>query len=498
MWHFHTIRYGFAMHLPLPSLRSLSGLAALLALAGCAAVPDLGPKPAPIAPAEVAADQSLASQVAGGWPAEDWWQGYGDPQLTALIEEGLRNSPDVAAATARYRRASGLARQAGAAMLPSLDVQGDASLEKQSYNNGFPREFLPQGWQDTGQLAGAFNFDLDLWGRNRAGLAAAASEQRAAAVEARQARLMLATGIASAYADLARLHVERDIRAAELEGYIETQHLIRDRNANGLETRGTLRQADAEVANARVALNAGEEAIALRRNQIAALIGAGPDRGLAIIRPKLPEAGPGGLPADVTTNLVGRRPDVVAARERVEAAASRIRVARADFFPALRLSALFGVQSLGLENLFKSGSDFGSVGPAFTLPVFHGGELQGRYRVSRADYDAAVADYDRTVLGAYQQVADAVTISRKVNERLADARSALAASEDAYKVARLRYEGGLSNYLDVLVVHDRLLQVRLAVAGLEGAARSADIALIRALGGGFAGEGDASKDNSHG
>jgi NodT family efflux transporter outer membrane factor (OMF) lipoprotein len=192
-----------------------------------------------------------------------------------------------------------------------------------------------------------------------------------------------------------------------------------------------------------------------------------------------------GLPAGVTTDLIGRRPDIAAARERVEAAASRIKVARADFFPAIRLNALIGLQSLGLDALFEKDSSFGSAGPAISLPIFHGGALKGRYTAARGTYDEAVADYDRTVLAAYQQVADAVTGQRLVGQRLGDARAALTASEEAYKIARLRYEGGLSNYLEVLTVEDRLLQARLAVAALDAEARSLDIGLIRALGGGF-------------
>ena len=125
------------------------------------------------------------------------------------------------------------------------------------------------------------------------------------------------------------------------------------------------------------------------------------------------------------------------------------------------------------------------MGPAASLPIFQGGALQGRYRARRAEYDAAVADYDRAVLGAYRQAADAVTSARKTRERLVDARAALAASEDAYAIAQARYEGGLSSYLDVLAVQDRLLRARLAVVDLDAALRGADIALISALGGGF-------------
>jgi NodT family efflux transporter outer membrane factor (OMF) lipoprotein len=460
-------------------------LVLLLSLAGCVGAPELGPKPAPLTPQDVAADRSLAPSTAASWPGDSWWRTFGDSQLTGLIEEGLAHAPDVAAAAARLRRANGMAQETGAALLPTIDLQAEATAEKQSYNMGFPKEFVPKGWMDRGQAAANVGLDIDLWGRNRAALAAATSEARAAAVDAQQARLMLSTGIALAYCDLGRLFSERDNRQGALDLRIATQKLVAARMANGLETRGSLRQAEAEVAAAREALGATDQAIAVRRNQIAALIGAGPDRGLSVARPPLSARPPAGVPAGVTTALIGRRPDVVAARERVEAAASRIQVAHADFFPAIRLGALVGLQSLGIDQLFDSDSTFGSAGAAITLPIFHGGALKGRYRQARARYDEAVADYDRTVITAYQQVADAVTGQSYVGQRLNDARTALAASEEAYKIARLRYEGGLSNYLDVLAVEDRLLQARLSVASLSGFARTQDVTLIRALGGGF-------------
>jgi NodT family efflux transporter outer membrane factor (OMF) lipoprotein len=470
------------MHSSLLSPR-FGAAAFLLALAGCG-VSDLGPKPLPRPPETIAATQSLPAGTAK-WPEDAWWQGYGDPQLTALIEEGLKASPDVATATARYRRAAGVVQQAGAAGLPSLDLRGQAQLAKQSYNNGFPPQFLPQGWNDTGQIAASFNFDLDLWGKNRAALAAATSDHRAAAIDVHQAELLLATGIASAYVDLARLFAVRDVRRAELTIREGSLKLVSDRVRNGLDNRGSTAQSEAQAANARGALAEAEQGIAMRRHQLAMLIGAGPDRGLAIAPPALSLAPERGLPPGVTTDLIGRRPDVVAARERVEAAASRIKVARADFYPAVNLSALVGFQSLGLSNLLLGGSTFGNVGPAVSLPVFRGGALQGQYKGARATYDEAVATYDRTVLAAYQEAADAVTAQGAIARRLVEARTALTASTEAYSIARRRYEGGLSNYLDVLAVEDRLVQARTAMAELEAAARSADIALIRALGGGF-------------
>ena len=494
--------------------------AASLALAGCAAIPELGPKPVPLAPAGIAATQSLSgaamANTTAAWPGEGWWTGYGDPQLTQLIEEGLAKSPDLAAAAARFRRAAGMTQQSRAALLPALDGDVGAGVTKQSYNNGFPSAFVPQGWLGTGHLALDLRFDLDLWGRNRAALAAATSETRAAQIDAAQARLMLTTGIADAYADLLRLHDERDIAQRALDVRLASQKLIFDRERSGLENRGNLRQTEATVAAARVTLAATDEAIALRRNQIAALVGAGPDRGLAITRPTLATLTTAALPESVTTDLIGRRPDIAAARERTEAAASRVKVARADFFPAIRLGALVGLQSLGwtsafngtsiaggaspfTDTLFKEGSIYGNAGPAISLPIFHGGAISGQYKGARATYDEAVASFDNTVLGAYREVADAVTSRTMLARRIADARAALEASEESYSIAQQRYRGGLSTFLDVLTVEDRLLSARQSVADLNARAFALDIALIRALGGGFAvTAAQNAKDDSHG
>lgn len=471
---------------------------AALLVGGCAAIPQLGAKPELRTPESVAAAQSLAAEAAD-WPADRWWIAYGDPQLDALIEEGLTGSPDMAAAAARFRKAQGYAQQAGAALLPSLDAEGRVGYDRQSYNMGFPKEFVPQGWIDNGRASLNLNFDLDVWGRNRAELAAATSDARAAEVDAAQARLVLTTSIADAYADLVRLYAQRDIRQGAFDIRTATRKLSRDRLESGLDTRGDLRQAESGLAMARADLAAADEAIALRRNQIAALIGAGPDRGLSIAKPMVGALAARGLPAGVTTDLVGRRPDIVAARARAEAAARRIKVARADFFPAVNLSALAGVQALHLSALVEKDSIYGAAGPAISLPIFHGGALRGQYRGARAAYDEAVANYDRTVLDAYREVADAVTSQRALAARMADVRAALAASEEAYDIARRRYEGGLSSYIDVLTAEERLLTARQAASDMETRAFALDVALIRALGGGFADQrAQFPKDNPHG
>ena len=214
-------------------------------------------------------------------------------------------------------------------------------------------------------------------------------------------------------------------------------------------------------------------------------MGAGPDRGLAIGRPATATLTPFGLPEHLAVDLVGRRPDLTAARWRAQSAAKRIHQAQAKFYPNVNLAAYIGYQSLGLANLFASGSGIGQIGPAVTLPIFEGGRLRAGLRGARADYDDAVAAYDKTLVQAIREVADAAASERALDVRLKESGDALAASEDAYRIARLRYDGGLANYQAVLLAEDSVLQDRRALADLRARAMTLDVQLVRALGGGF-------------
>jgi NodT family efflux transporter outer membrane factor (OMF) lipoprotein len=369
--------------------------------------------------------------------------------------------------------------------LPTLSANGSVQELKQSYNYGIPPQFVPHGYNEYGNLTLNFNWELDFWGKNRAAVAAAVSDARAAQADAAEARLMLSTNVAATYADLARLYAERDVaeRAMAVQG--ETSKLVQSRVANGLDTLGEQRQAEANPLQAKADLGAIDEQIALTRNRLAALAGAGPDRGLSLGRPATAALKPLGLPAELAANLVGRRPDVTAARWRAEAAAQRIHEARAAFFPDINLAAFIGTQALHLNKVFASGSDVGSVGPAVTLPIFEGGSLRAGLRGAEADRDAAVASYDAAVTEAFRQVADVVASSRALSSQVADSRAALAASEDAYRIAKLRYQGGLSTYPAVLLAEQGVLQRRRIVADLDSRALALDVQLVRALGGGF-------------
>ncbi len=460
------------------------GLGAIAtSLAGCATVPNLGAAPVVRPTTAFAAVQSLSTGSAR-WPVDRWWVAYNDNTLTQLIDDALAGAPDVAAAQARLRAALAIAGQARAVQLPQLAVQGSGGLVTQSYNNGIPAAFVPRGLNNTGSATATLNFDLDLWGGKRAGARAARSDADAAALEVEQVRLILATGIADAYARLVQLNAQRQVASASVALRIDSETLVRNRVANGLDTQAELAQAQAAVPAARGDVLAIDETIVIVRHQIAALLGQGPDRSLSIVigpNPPLIQE----LPSGITTDLIGRRPDIRASIARVEASRDRIQVAKAAFYPSINISALIGFQALGLGNLFSSGSTFGNAGPAISLPIFDGGTIAGRYAQSRASYDEAVAAYDRAVVGAFHEVADVVAARRSLVERLREANDSLAQSERGYTVARQRFEGGLSTYLDVLTAQQGTLVARRAVAELGTRGFTLDVDLVRALGGGF-------------
>lgn len=467
----------------------LFAAASALAVAGCAAVPDLGPRPQPRAESRFATGQSFAGPAAD-WPADRWWDAYGDPQLSALIDEALKNAPSLAEAEARLGSAQAQAEQARAATLPSLSGDAEVAGAEQSRNIGYPafiQDLLPKGYQSNGRVTLDASYDLDLFGRNRAALAAAVSEAAAARADAAQARLTLSTAVAQAYGDLARLYAERDAAAETVANRMQTSQLVAERVRNGLDTQAELKQALANDPASEADVEALDEQILITRHLIAALLGAGPDRGLDIAPPKLDAVKPMGLPADLAAHLIGRRPDIVAARLRAEAAAKRIDAARADFYPDVNLVGYIGQQSLPLTALANPAAAIGSIGPAISLPIFEGGRLQGAYRGARADYDASVAAYDQTLTQALQDVANSAASVQSAARQLQERRQALAAGEAAYAVARLRYQGGLSAYVSVLSAEDAVIAERRAAAEAQARAFTLDVALIRALGGGFTG-----------
>jgi len=454
-------------------------------VAGCAALPPAEKLPAAKPAAAYETGKSFAAP-AGPWTLDAWWTAYGDLQLNALINEALTGSPSLAIASARLKRAEAAAQISGAALMPQLSATASALEEKQSYHYLSPAAFTPHGWKDYGEATLNGSWELDFFGKNHAALAAALSDAEAARADAAQARLTLAAAVASAYAELAREYTALSTQRAALEVRSKTAALVQERFDRGLETLAGVRQADARKAAAEAEVLSLTEQLALQQNRIAALVGAGPDRGLLISAPAVNLSRTFALPAELGANLVGRRPDIAAARLRAEAASHHIDEARRAFYPNVNLLGLIGAQSLGLDMLTHNGSTIGQVGPAISLPIFTGGALRGQLRGARAEYAEAVASYDATVIEALEEVADAAVSIRALGPELDRADAAVDAAREAWRIQNNRYTGGLATYLDVLTAEDFLLSTLQTQSDLRARAFSLDVALNRALGGGYA------------
>jgi NodT family efflux transporter outer membrane factor (OMF) lipoprotein len=454
----------------------------VVSLAGCASYSGIQGEAQKLPP------QSLAFEDAGGgeWPHEDWWTTFGDPKLDALVQQALQGNPSLRAAQSRVRTAGALADAARSSLYPTVDLDASATRQRISENDIYPPPFAGS-WVNQGRIALNFNYEFDFWGKHRAELEAALGEARAVSADVAQARLVLATAVAQSYfqtqTDLAALAVARQA-LAQRESLLK---LNRVRTSRGLEVGITVRQSDQQVASSRVEVSAAEAAIRLDRHQLAALLGLGPDAALEV-EPTLHAHGEApALPANLPADLLARRPDLAAQRFRLEAAAAQTDAAKADFFPNVNLAAFvgFGATSLHGLNLLSAGSGVFGVGPALHLPIFDAGRLRAGLRGRYGDYDAAVEQYNQTLVDALRQVADQVASVRAVQQQIGDQANALGAAEDAFRLTLDRYRAGLTNYLDVLVNEERLLAERLNRVRLQGRSLALAVDTIRALGGGY-------------
>ncbi|WP_083811518.1 efflux transporter outer membrane subunit [Asticcacaulis biprosthecium] len=473
---------------PLTLISSTLALASvLLVLAGCASVPD-ATTTAPTDPATLASAQTLKGE-AGAWPEQAWWRGFNDPQLNALMDEAFANSPDMLAASARLKKARAFSGQVKAAMEPDARFNASIQETKQSLNMGFPpsfKDFLLDGYHPSTRITVEANYDLDLWGKSKAAVRGAAGQQKATELEAVVVRQNLSVAIARAYVELNHLYETRDYLADLKHGADVKLELYQARADRHLEPQDTVLRARDEQAQVAGRIAAVDGAIAAQGHLIATLTGAGPDRALRLTRPNLAPADTYGLPDDVHANLLGRRPDVLAARLRVEAQGQNIKYTQADYYPNVKLSAYFGLQAIGIPNLTNDGSDIGGIGPAFSLPLFHQKRLDAAYRSAEADYDLAVADYDTTLTRALQDVANAANGTRTTVGQVKSAQARRDSAEDGYQLSSARFQRGLATKMEILTAHANVVTADSALSDLKAQAYNDRISFIAALGGGYA------------
>jgi len=470
-----------------------------LALAACASSGGLQPQGRLLDADSLHSEHTLATSdlTAAGFPASDWWRAFGDPQLDTLVAEGLAGHPSLDAADARLRQAEAQAGIAHAERLPSLSVSG-----------GYTGLQLPESmvgdemgghYMGSGQALVDFSYGFDLWGGKRANWEAAVDAVHAATVDAQAARLKLSSGIVQAYVELDRAWRSNDVAEQELERAQKTLQLVRQRRAAGVDSDLQVRQAETRIPAAQQQLQAAQQQIDEARTALAALVGQGPDRGLRIERPQALQATALQLPGVLPSELLGRRPDIVAARWRVEAAGKQIKVAKTKFYPSFNLTALAGVVAPNVGDLLKSSSTFGVLGPALSLPIFDGGRLRANLAGADAQYDLAVAAYNQSVIDALRDVADQVNAVRSLEQQSQSQQQAVDTAHAAFDLAGQRYRAGIGSYLDVLGAQSQLLAAQQALTTLHSHQLLAAAKLAQALGGGFepsAGDGIAPVSSS--
>lgn len=455
------------------------------ALAGCS-FNNLKPISTLADPGRLAASRTLEDVAVSpeNWPQEKWWASFGDTQLNQLVEEALSDSPTLRIAAARVSQAEAI--QGIAQFQLSPQVGGNVSSTHQRFSeHGTTAPPVAGTWRNVNQTTLNVGYELDFWGKNRAAVDAALSRRNALEIDRYATQLMLASAIVQAYVELQQSDEQRIIERRILKQQQDVLELTQRRFAADLDSQINIKQAQASIPATRARIAALGEAIELSHNRLAALLGKGPDRGRAITAPQIKPAATVVLPSTLPAQLLGRRPDVVAQRWRVEAASHDIDVAKARFYPNLNLMAFVGLQSLGFDQFAQGSSRMLGVGPAISLPIFEGGRLRANLASQNAAYDMAVESYNQTLTDALRDIADQLASMRWLRERMDQQLQAVQTAEDAAQLVQRRYAAGLANYIQVMVTQTEALSQQRQLAQLQSRGLSLQANLNRALGGGY-------------
>jgi len=456
-------------------LRLLAICATALLLAGCALAPEYE-RPAIVVPPEY-----KEAQPTGVWqPAQPElrtaavsWEVFDDPVLESLIADADRANQSLRIAEAQLRRARAAVVAARSGLYPGVSAGASASRGRSS--TGTTGEVY-----DVGVAA---SWEVDLWGRVRASVAAAQAGAEAGAAELAAARLSTHALLAQSYFQLRVADAQRRLLAETVTSYQRSLQLTRDRLSAGVATRADVAQAEAQLKTVEAQRMEVGIARAQLEHAIALLTGRAPSTFTLDERPLRATSPP--IPAGLPSRLLERRPDIAAAERQVAAANARIGVARAAYFPSLTLSADAGVRASRFGDLFSLPSRVWSLGPALAALLFDAGARDAITEQALADYDATVAAYRQTVLQAFQEVEDSLVALRILADQEGVQREVLAAARISLDIVTLQYKAGTVSYLNVIQAQTTVLQSEQAVLSLRGRRLGATVALLRAIGGGW-------------
>ena len=455
-----------------------SALFAALVLAGCASQGPDHPAFSKIEPQNVGLSAQAETVV-----AQQWWKQLGDPQLDALVSTAIEGSPSVAASHARFDKAAALAQASSTA----TDIHGtvSASGTRQHYTeNGMIPAPIAGNTYNSADLQAGLSWRPDFFGRYAAELEAALGQARAAKADSAFAANQIAEKVARSYVTLARLLAQREVAERTLVQRKSLLDLSQQRTKQGLDSQVELTQAEAALPDAGTQIEMLSEQITLARRTIAVLCAQAPEAQNGLT-PKLDALKVEQVPSVLGADLLGRRPDVVAARWRVEAATQGITSARADFYPDINITAFIGLNAIGFDKLFQGSSRQMGVTPALRLPIFEGKRLRAQLRGKQADLDTAIAQYNGVVLDAVKQAGDAIASVQSLDRQQKLQQESLAKAERAYDFSVQRYKAGLGTQITVLNTETQLIAQRRLAVDLQARELDTRVALAAALGGGW-------------
>jgi multidrug efflux system outer membrane protein len=442
----------------------------------------------------------LPTTANAGWPASDWWRVYNDPQLDQVMALVMKQSPDLEQARARVKNAEQSVRVAAAQAGLTIKGNGQLTRQRMSDHGLIPPSLLGFNWYNQADLSVQLEYDFDFWGKKRSSIEAALDQAHAAEAERSAAVLTIQNAVADAYFSL----LADENRLSLAQRTVALQQRLLDiaalRVKQGVDLPDTVQQARAQLASTQQMQATLEGSIELRKVVLAALVNVSPADLPPLKARPLPELA-SGLPDDARLDLIARRPDIAASRWQVEAALKQTDVSRADYFPDFSINAMAGLSSTDqgaphipglssggkgdLGNLFTAGSRVFGITPAVHLPIFEGGRLKANYGASRAQLDAAIADYNVTVTNAARDVATQAVTAQQIAARRAKQDAQVRANESLLANAQARAAHGTRDARESLTAEAQLLQQRDQAISLHAQAVSTDLALIKALGGGY-------------
>jgi multidrug efflux system outer membrane protein len=460
--------------------RSIAIVIALFCV-GCAGLPSKR-QPAQLQN-EVPLD-GLEAPGGGGWPAQEWWKRYQDPTLDQLIELALASSPTLATAHSRYDSARQSVRIAGAESGVRVDASADIDRQRLSDNGFISPRLIGFTWYNQADLGLQASYTFDWWGKQRDAVEAAMDQAHAAQADRSAAVLTLASSIADTYfgwqADQSRIALAR-----EREGLVERAGAIAGARVKAdLDAAENTDRSSLDLAAAREQIAALEGSAKLRVVALAALVGRSLAELPALQSKPLPALS-GNLPDEVKIDLISRRADITASRWRVEAAERNADSARAEFFPDVSINVLLGLSSVDIGKLIEYGSRVPQASAAVHLPIFDAGRLKARYGATQAAIDSAVASYRETLVGAARDVATQASTRAQIAAERTQRMLEVDAAARLRSSAAARVRQGITDARSELTATENWIVQRDALLQLDAAALSADIALQRALGGGY-------------